>query len=110
MTGAATSSETGKTFSGNFRSERHQWNGNTIDTFHYHDTCKYQCLAKLAALIETSQCSHITASAKRQQKPSILIPFRRDRDFVDRSILRDVEVKCSEPAAQVALVGLGGMG
>ena len=43
-------------------------------------------------------------------KPSSTVPFRRDRDFIYRDILSDIHAKCSEPAARVALVGLGGVG
>jgi hypothetical protein len=43
-------------------------------------------------------------------KPSSTVPFRRDREFVYRAILSDIQTKCSEPAARVALVGLGGVG
>ncbi|KAK4183100.1 kinesin light chain, partial [Podospora australis] len=44
-------------------------------------------------------------------KPFATIPFSRDLDFVDRGdILDQVDRRCSEPAARVALVGLGGVG
>ncbi|KAF2010129.1 HET-domain-containing protein [Aaosphaeria arxii CBS 175.79] len=43
--------------------------------------------------------------------PSSSVPFRRDREFVDRAaVLDQLRVKCSEPASRVALVGLGGVG
>ncbi|KAN0081980.1 P-loop containing nucleoside triphosphate hydrolase protein [Elaphomyces granulatus] len=38
------------------------------------------------------------------------VPFRRDRDFVHREILSEIQSKCSRPASRVALVGLGGVG
>ncbi|KAK4660766.1 hypothetical protein QC762_0022340 [Podospora pseudocomata] len=44
-------------------------------------------------------------------KPFTTIPFSRDRDFVNRGdILEQIDRRCSEPAARVALVGLGGVG
>ncbi|KAF5122381.1 hypothetical protein E5D57_012858 [Metarhizium anisopliae] len=43
--------------------------------------------------------------------PSILIPFSRDKDFVDRDgILDQICQTCSQPGARIALVGLGGVG
>ncbi|OAL52204.1 TPR-like protein [Pyrenochaeta sp. DS3sAY3a] len=42
--------------------------------------------------------------------PSSTVPFRRDRDFIDRGLLAAIHEKCSEPASRVALVGLGGVG
>ncbi|OCK72835.1 hypothetical protein K432DRAFT_411387, partial [Lepidopterella palustris CBS 459.81] len=42
--------------------------------------------------------------------PSSTVPFRRDRDFVDRDILSEIHQICSQPASRAALVGLGGVG
>jgi hypothetical protein len=42
--------------------------------------------------------------------PSSTVPFRRDRDFVHREILSEIQTRCSQPASRVALVGLGGVG
>ncbi|KAK3903024.1 P-loop containing nucleoside triphosphate hydrolase protein, partial [Staphylotrichum tortipilum] len=43
--------------------------------------------------------------------PSAAIPFSRDPDFVNRGdIIDQIDQRCSEPAARVALVGLGGVG
>ncbi|OIW25508.1 hypothetical protein CONLIGDRAFT_684069 [Coniochaeta ligniaria NRRL 30616] len=43
--------------------------------------------------------------------PCANIPFSRDSDFVERGeILDQVDKRCSEPAARVALVGLCGVG
>jgi hypothetical protein len=49
--------------------------------------------------------------------PSSTVPFRRDVDFVDRRALQDdrtlleqIQQQCAEPAARVALVGIGGAG
>jgi hypothetical protein len=43
--------------------------------------------------------------------PFATIPFSRDPDFVNRGdILDQIDKRCSEPAARVALVGLGGVG
>lgn len=43
-------------------------------------------------------------------RPSIVIPFRRDRDFVERNVLDEIFHRICEPAARVGLVGLGGVG
>ena len=43
-------------------------------------------------------------------RPSSTVPFRRDRDFLDRDILSTIRQKCCMPASRVALVGLGGVG
>ncbi|KAK4159493.1 kinesin light chain [Cladorrhinum sp. PSN259] len=44
-------------------------------------------------------------------QPFATIPFSRDPDFVNRGdILDQIDKRCSEPAARVALVGLGGVG
>ncbi|KAK4446467.1 kinesin light chain [Podospora aff. communis PSN243] len=44
-------------------------------------------------------------------QPFATIPFSRDPDFVERGdILEQIDRRCSEPAARVALVGLGGVG
>ncbi|KAK3681825.1 hypothetical protein B0T22DRAFT_445427 [Podospora appendiculata] len=44
-------------------------------------------------------------------KPFAIIPFSRDPDFVNRGdIINQIDKRCSEPAARVALVGLGGVG
>ncbi len=42
--------------------------------------------------------------------PSAIIPFRRDRDFVERPVLGDLSQRAAEPGARVGLVGLGGVG
>ncbi len=43
--------------------------------------------------------------------PFSTIPFSHDPDFVNREdILDQIEKRCSEEAARVALVGLGGVG
>ena len=43
--------------------------------------------------------------------PSIVIPFARDADFVDRGTLLDeICERCAQADARIALVGLGGVG
>ncbi|KAK2589403.1 hypothetical protein QQS21_012920 [Conoideocrella luteorostrata] len=43
--------------------------------------------------------------------PSILIPFGRDRDFVNRGeVLDRIKYRCGQPGTRTALVGLGGVG
>ncbi|KAL2132844.1 hypothetical protein VTI74DRAFT_3243 [Chaetomium olivicolor] len=53
------------------------------------------------------------SSERRETPPApfATIPFSPDPDFVNREdILRQIDERCSEPAARVALVGLGGVG
>ncbi|PMD13580.1 TPR-like protein [Hyaloscypha hepaticicola] len=42
--------------------------------------------------------------------PSIVIPFSRDTDFVERGILDQIHQKCAVLGSRTALVGLGGVG
>jgi hypothetical protein len=43
--------------------------------------------------------------------PSSTVPMRPDPQFVDRTVLMaQIEDKCRQPAARVALVGIGGVG
>ncbi|PVH73200.1 hypothetical protein DL98DRAFT_431749 [Cadophora sp. DSE1049] len=42
--------------------------------------------------------------------PSIIIPFSRDEEFVDRATLDQIHQKCAIPGSRIALVGLGGVG
>ena len=42
--------------------------------------------------------------------PSIVIPFSRDTDFVERGILNQIHQKCAVLGSRIALVGLGGVG
>ena len=42
--------------------------------------------------------------------PSIVIPFSRDTDFVERAILDQIHEKFAVLGSRTALVGLGGVG
>ncbi|KAL9591261.1 MAG: hypothetical protein Q9179_007901 [Wetmoreana sp. 5 TL-2023] len=54
---------------------------------------------------------HIAQSAQEPRpRPCSTVPFRRDHDFVYRNTLAEIHVRCAQPAARVALVGLGGVG
>lgn len=54
---------------------------------------------------------HITQSAQAPGSgPSSTVPFRRDNGFVYRDTLAEIHARCAQPAARVALVGLGGVG
>ncbi|KAF2500541.1 TPR-like protein [Lophium mytilinum] len=70
----------------------------------------------LQGYIQTLTFYHAAASSavrpliQNPSSPSSTVPFRRDRDFVDRDILSEIHQKCSQPASRVALVGLGGVG
>ena len=52
----------------------------------------------------------IFAEPNPRPRPSSIVPFRRDDKFVYRDALADIEERCAQPAARVALVGLGGVG
>src|SRR4051812_31837462 len=57
--------------------------------------------------------ANVPISERRETPPApfATIPFSRDPDFVNRGdILDQIDQRCSEPAARVALVGLGGVG
>ena len=48
---------------------------------------------------------------EHRPNPSIMIPFSRDEDFVQRQALFDqMAQSCSKPGSRTALVGLGGVG
>lgn len=50
------------------------------------------------------------AVSEPRAKPSALLPFRRDPDFVDRPVMRQILQQACEPGARLGLVGLGGVG
>ncbi|ETS78535.1 hypothetical protein PFICI_10597 [Pestalotiopsis fici W106-1] len=64
--------------------------------------------------VSTTFHQHHYATPERPEtppKPSIIIPFARDKDFVrPGTILDQVQEACAKPDARVALVGLGGIG
>ncbi|UPX11168.1 uncharacterized protein EKO05_0001790 [Ascochyta rabiei] len=54
-----------------------------------------------------------TGTERREDapQPSIVIPFARDKQFIDRGTLLDeIHERCGLPNARIALVGLGGVG
>ncbi|KAF1828138.1 hypothetical protein BDW02DRAFT_603717, partial [Decorospora gaudefroyi] len=84
------------------------------DYFHTHEyfaeSSRESSLAPTLSSIRTDDDeydeSHVTPAA-----PSILIPFARDADFVERGTTLDqVDRICAAPDARAALVGLGGVG
>jgi len=49
--------------------------------------------------------------ASRSSKPSSIVSFRRDPNFVDRdNLLSQVDERCSQPIGRAAFVDLGGVG
>ncbi|KAJ3495404.1 hypothetical protein NLG97_g3419 [Lecanicillium saksenae] len=60
--------------------------------------------AKVINLLPTQQRS------ETPPKPSIMVPFQRDRSFVKREVMNDIEQKCGQPGSRAALVGFGGVG
>lgn len=60
---------------------------------------------------KNADCDPALERAETPPLPSSNVPFRRDPDFVERGTLFDqLYEKLSEPAARVALAGLGGVG
>ena len=54
----------------------------------------------------------LTVADRNQPRinPSSTVPFRRDRNFVERQILAEIDSRSHQPASRLALVGLGGVG
>ena len=53
----------------------------------------------------------LTDQSRKKLKPSSNVPFKRDRDFVDRpSIMAWIKEMCEVRSNRAALVGLGGVG
>ena len=49
--------------------------------------------------------------AETPPSPSSTVPFRLDADFVSRGTIQmEIERRCADGAARVALVGIGGVG
>ncbi|KAK7182331.1 kinesin light chain [Paraphaeosphaeria sporulosa] len=70
-------------------------------------------LVNTAFHVPPASTDHSPASERPETPPypSIVIPFCRDVDFVERgSTLDQLQQRCAEPNARAALVGLGGVG
>ena len=53
----------------------------------------------------------LTERPETPPNPSDVIPFSRDKDFVERGIILDqIHQKCAVLGSRTALVGLGGVG
>lgn len=62
-------------------------------------------------IVEDSANISLSMSAQEARpRPCSTVPFRRDNDFVYRDTLAEIHARCAQPAARVALVGLGGVG
>lgn len=62
-------------------------------------------------LFRTSVNFGLSRSAQEARpRPYSTVPFRRDKNFVYRDTLDEIYTRCTQPAARVALVGLGGVG
>lgn len=72
-----------------------------------------RCCKRRIEPIEITQGFMAVESLTRKRPPpppSAIIPFRRDRDFIERDVLADVWQRAFEPGARIGLVGLGGVG
>lgn len=74
--------------------------GHTVEAFHVRDH----------AQVRVGDDYHYHPVPRVPPAPSAVIPFRRDRDFVHRSIIDELWHRASEPGARVGLIGLGGTG
>jgi tetratricopeptide (TPR) repeat protein len=60
---------------------------------------------------EVSGRSGRSGRSQNQPNPSIVIPFGRDEDFVERpALLGRMSQSCGRPGSRTAIVGLGGVG
>lgn len=60
---------------------------------------------------EIDEISGRPERSEHRPNPSIMIPFSRDGDFVERQALLDqMSQNCGKPGSRTALVGLGGVG
>jgi len=66
----------------------------------------------IQSLIYYHAATSSTLQTANDTRPTLssTVPFRRDRDFVHREILSEIQARCSQSASRVALVGLGGVG
>ncbi|KAJ3499005.1 hypothetical protein NLG97_g681 [Lecanicillium saksenae] len=63
------------------------------------------------AQLQINGTFHQSKRIEMPPTPSILIPFSRDSDFVERGdILQKIQYSCDRPGSRTALVGLGGVG
>ena len=61
-------------------------------------------------MIVNSDNNDLSLSAQESKSRfCIIVPFRRDNDFVYRNTLAEIHARCAQSAARVALVGLGGV-
>lgn len=68
------------------------------------------CTASMVQAETTLAASHPVEWPKIPLNPTIIIPFSRDEDFVERSVLDQIHQRCATPGSRTALVGLGGIG
>ncbi|KAK0648357.1 P-loop containing nucleoside triphosphate hydrolase protein [Cercophora newfieldiana] len=60
---------------------------------------------------EIDELSERPGRLQNPPNPSIMIPFGRDEDFVERpTLLSQISQKCGRPGSRTAIVGLGGVG
>jgi len=57
------------------------------------------------------EIDEVSERLENPPNPSIMIPFSRDEDFVERqALLNQMSQNCGRPGSRTALVGLGGVG
>jgi hypothetical protein len=69
-----------------------------------------KALARLRRKIDRANQSQPPLATPQIPLLAWIVPFRRDKDFIDRDSLDEACRICAEPAARAALVGLGGVG
>ncbi|KAL6240400.1 hypothetical protein RBB50_012682 [Rhinocladiella similis] len=82
----------------------------TVSAIHFADTSNYGAQIGENQGTITNYFGAASPPSRPPPPPSAIIPFRRDRDFVERDVLNDLWQRASEPAARIGLVGLGGVG
>ena len=59
----------------------------------------------------SANCGPASERPETPPPPSIVIPFTRDPDFVERGVILDqLHQRCEGSGSQTALVGMGGVG
>jgi hypothetical protein len=84
-------------------------NGQVNTEFHHHAPAGELPGSKL--LYPPLMTASLPERPETPPNPSVVIPFSRDTDFVERgTILDQIHQKCVVSGSRTALVGLGGVG
>lgn len=84
--------------------------GSVTNHFYVGPTRKRHLIRSLRCSYEYCANQRSDISPDQPLTPALQIPFRRDRDFVERHLLTEIWQRATQPAARVGLIGLGGVG